>query len=90
MALDLDYSDTSEDVYPLTQVSYLVTCPTFANALTRTFMGSWLYYVASQQAQQLSATVAGTVEIPRSLGSAIQRAGLIMPGKEASETTDTK
>lgn len=90
MALDLDYSNTSQDVYPLTQVSYLVTCPTFANASTRAFMGSWLYYVASQQAQQLSATVAGTVEIPRSLGSAIQRAGLIMLGKEASDTSDTK
>ncbi len=81
LTLSPDYADTSADVYPLTQVSYLVTCPAGASSVSasaRGFIGSWLYYIASRQAQDLSAQVAGSVPLPRTLGSRIQQMGRTM------------
>lgn len=75
LALSLDYSDTSPSVYPVTQVSYLVACPAYGNAATQRFVGSWLVYVSSSQAQELSAQVAGSVPLPQGLAGRIGGVG---------------
>lgn len=75
LTLSADYADTSAKVYPVTQMSYLVTCPAFADRTTQQFVGSWLVYISSPQAQELSAQVAGSVPLPRELGEQIGQAG---------------
>lgn len=75
LTLSADYADTSAKVYPVTQMSYLVTCPAFADRATQQFVGSWLVYISSPQAQELSAQVAGSVPLPRELGEQIGQAG---------------
>lgn len=75
LTLSPDYADTSSDVYPLTQISYLVACPAYPDAGRQRFVGSWLYYIASQAAQELSAQVAGSAPLPEALSRQIQTDG---------------
>lgn len=75
LTLSADYADTSAKVYPVTQMSYLVTCSTFTDRAVQQFVGSWLVYISSPQAQELSAQVAGSVPLPRELGEQIGQAG---------------
>lgn len=87
LTLSPDYASRSSAVYPVTQMSYLITCPAFSSKATRQFVGSWVYYIASAQAQDLSAQVAGSVPLPRSLARRIQAVGRsIMDGAEQTST----
>lgn len=67
ITLDLDYSKDSDTLYPITQVSYSIVCPTYAQKRDAQFVGSWLEFQASEQGQELAASNAGSAVLPTEL-----------------------
>ena len=49
---DVNRTDTTDGAYPLLLVSYLLACPTYADASTAAMVKGYLTYIVSQEGQQ--------------------------------------
>jgi phosphate transport system substrate-binding protein len=71
MTLELDHAKDSTLVYPITQISYSIVCPTYADPTTSQFIGSWLEFQSSEQGQKLAASNSGSAPLPREVRTRI-------------------
>jgi phosphate transport system substrate-binding protein len=71
ISLHLNHAKDSDSVYPITQVSYSIVCPTYSDATSAHFVGSWIEFQASEQGQKLAASNSGSAPLPDELRSRI-------------------
>ncbi|MGZ4452444.1 MAG: phosphate ABC transporter substrate-binding protein PstS [Nocardioides sp.] len=60
---DVNRTDTADGAYPLVLVSYLLACPTYADASTAAMVKGYLTYIVSQEGQQAGASAAGSAPL---------------------------
>ena len=60
---DIDRTDTDAGAYPLLLTSYLIACPTYADAKTADLVKGYLSYIVSQDGQKSGATAAGSAPL---------------------------
>lgn len=71
LTLTLNHAKDSSSVYPITQISYSVVCPTYKDVRNAHFVGSWIEFQASAQGQKLAASNSGSAPLPSALTSRI-------------------
>jgi phosphate transport system substrate-binding protein len=68
MAIDVDRTTTESGAYPLILVSYIIACPTYADAAKANLVKSYLTYVLSTEGQKAAATTAGSAPLSTQFG----------------------
>ena len=69
LAIDVDRKTTEAGAYPLVLVSYLIACPTYADAGTAGLVKGYTSYIVSSEGQQAAAKAAGSAPIPDTMSS---------------------
>ncbi len=72
MVFDLDYSTEEAGTYPIVLTSYLMACPTYADAAEGELVKAYLSYVVSEDGQATAAENAGSAPLPSSVADEAQ------------------
>jgi phosphate transport system substrate-binding protein len=72
MVYDLDYSTEEAGTYPIVLTSYLMACPSYADAAEGELVKAYLSYVVSEEGQQTAADNAGSAPLPSSVAEEAQ------------------
>jgi phosphate transport system substrate-binding protein len=72
LVFDLDYTTEEEGVYPIVLSSYLIACPSYADAAEGDLVKAYLAYVLSDEGQQAAADNAGSAPLPASIAEKAQ------------------
>lgn len=75
IVFDLDYTTEEADTYPIVLTSYLMACPTYADAAEGELVKAYLSYIVSEEGQATAAENAGSAPLPSSVAEEAQ--GLI-------------
>lgn len=67
IAIDVDRTTTEAGAYPLILVSYVIACPTYADAGKADMVKQFLTYVVSEDGQAKAAAAAGSAPLPAEL-----------------------
>ncbi|MEM8619745.1 MAG: phosphate ABC transporter substrate-binding protein PstS [Actinomycetota bacterium] len=63
LMVEFDRVPDSSSAYPLAMLSYTVVCLQYEDLATANLVGSYLYFVQSDEAQQIASTTAGAVQL---------------------------
>ena len=63
LAVEFDRVPTSSSAYPLAMLSYTVVCLQYEDVATANLVGSYLYFVQTDEAQQIASATAGAVQL---------------------------
>jgi phosphate transport system substrate-binding protein len=74
LAMDVNRTSTSADVYPIVLISYQLVCSTYDSQSTVDLVKAWGSYVISEDGQQAAADQAGSAPITDSLREKAQAA----------------
>jgi phosphate transport system substrate-binding protein len=73
LALSLNRTTTDAKEYPLTLVSYLVTCQTYSDAATGKVISAYVKYVASSDGQKTASSAAGSAPLSDALAAKVAK-----------------
>ena len=68
LAVDVDRTTTESGAYPLVLVSYLITCPSYANAKEADLVEAYTTYIVSDKGQAAAAKAAGSAPLSSEFG----------------------
>jgi phosphate transport system substrate-binding protein len=74
MALSVNRTTTAAGAYPLVLVSYVIACPTYADAATANLVKGYLGYVVSSEGQAAAGKAAGSAPLSSTLSSSASAA----------------
>lgn len=74
LAIALDRTTTESGAYPVSLISYLIGCESYADPAVGTLVKAYFSYIASTEGQQVSADSAGSAPISDSLRTAVEAA----------------
>jgi phosphate transport system substrate-binding protein len=72
MIYDLDYTTEESGVYPIVLTSYLIACPSYADAAEGDLVKAYLSYVISEEGQATAAENAGSAPLASSIAEEAQ------------------
>ncbi len=72
MVYDLDYTTEEAGTYPIVLTSYLMACPSYADAAQGELVKGYLSYVVSEEGQQTAADNAGSAPLPSTVAEEAQ------------------
>lgn len=74
LAYAIDRNTDASGAYPITLVSYLIGCETYADAAVGTLVSAYFSFIASEEGQEVSAAEAGSAPISADLRAQIESA----------------
>ncbi|MGA9748226.1 MAG: phosphate ABC transporter substrate-binding protein PstS [Nocardioides sp.] len=72
LVFDLDYTTEEAGVYPIVLSSYLIACPSYADAAEGELVKAYLSYIISDDGQSTSAENAGSAPLPDTIAGEAQ------------------
>ncbi len=72
LVFDLDYTTEEAGVYPIVLSSYLIACPSYADASEGELVKAYLSYIISSEGQQAAADNAGSAPLPSAIADEAQ------------------
>ncbi len=72
MIFDLDYTTEEAGVYPIVLTSYLMACPSYADAAEGDLVKGYLSYIISDEGQAAAAENAGSAPLAPSIAEKAQ------------------
>jgi len=68
MAIDIDRTTTEAGAYPLVLASYVIACPTYADAKKADLVKGYLTYLLGNDGQAAAAKAAGSAPLSTAFG----------------------
>ncbi len=74
LAIEIDRNTTADGAYPITLISYLIGCETYADPAIGELVSAYFSFIASEEGQQVSAEEAGSAPISADLRTQVESA----------------